>query len=247
MSPLATPLLMMSALRSGRYRLPIAPTSSRTSAIASGRRVRAQVGPQQADHAVLRPARRWLGRSRRALATRAHAARRGTVELLVGQPVEQASRGARDGRAPMSRKTARPASVGWTRTTRRSVSRLAALDEAALLHPVDDAGRARDRDVERVGEPPHRQRAVGLEDVRTWRWTRLSEPRSQVRNAPHALARLPASSRRASSLGDALAARASPVGTFNVTLTIYVTCSCRRQARRASAAARLRRARAGPA
>ena len=39
-----------------------------------------------------------------------------------------------------------------------------ALDEAALLHPADDPGRARDRHVERVGELRHRQRAARLED-----------------------------------------------------------------------------------
>ena len=38
------------------------------------------------------------------------------------------------------------------------------LDEASRLHPVDDAGHARDRDVEGLGEAAHRHRALGLEE-----------------------------------------------------------------------------------
>ena len=51
-----------------------------------------------------------------------------------------------------------------TRTTRRSLVVAAALDEAALLHPVDDAGGARLGHVERLGEAAHRERAVDVED-----------------------------------------------------------------------------------
>ena len=39
-----------------------------------------------------------------------------------------------------------------------------ALDQAALLHAVDDAGRARHRNVERVRQMAHRLRTVRLED-----------------------------------------------------------------------------------
>ena len=92
-------------------------------------------------------------------------ARRGSAfsSSFVSRPSD-ASRGppgaARRGRV----KTARPASVGVDEDDPAVVVVVAALDEAALLHPVDDPGRARDRHVERVGELAHRQRALVLED-----------------------------------------------------------------------------------
>ena len=58
-----------------------------------------------------------------------------------------------------------PAGVIRTRTTRRSSGRAIALDEAALLHPVDEPGGVRERDVEQVGQPAHRHLAVVLEQV----------------------------------------------------------------------------------
>ena len=38
------------------------------------------------------------------------------------------------------------------------------LDQAALLHPGDDARRAGHGDVQLLGEPAHRQRSLDLED-----------------------------------------------------------------------------------
>ena len=68
---------------------------------------------------------------------------------------------------------------------------VAPLDEAALLHPVDDPGRAGDRDVERLGELAHRQRALGLEDrqdVEVDEAERAAEPAAEH---AHPLARVP--------------------------------------------------------
>ena len=175
MSPLATPLLMMSALRSGRYRLPIAWTSSRTRTTTSWPRVRPEVGPEQADHGSAsavgcgRRRARAADVARRQLATRRAAHRPQPDEAGLRARRRSVAPAARASvlaavRASRSRKTASPG-VGRVDEDDPPVRRVvAALDEAALLHPVDDAGRAGDRDVERLGEPAHRQRALGLED-----------------------------------------------------------------------------------
>ena len=175
MSPLATPLLMMSPLRSGRYRLPIAPTSSRPRTSTTIRPRTA--GGRSGSSPIMRRLRGGRSRSpalgRSASALGAPCAR--GLGSPGGRPGGPRARRRSAGRAGLEQALAtllvdvvgrprRPASVGWTRTTRRSSRRRAALDEAALLHPVDDPGRARDRDVERLREPAHRQRPVRLED-----------------------------------------------------------------------------------
>ena len=67
-------------------------------------------------------------------------------------------------RTSMARKMPAPLAVGWTdHDTPVIVPASTALHEAAVLHAADDAGRARDRDAERVGEVAHRQGAAHLE------------------------------------------------------------------------------------
>ena len=245
MSPLATPLLMMSALRSGRYRLPIAPMSSRTRTIASvPSRTAADRSAAGRSSRRLRP---WLrplaagGPRPRARATgpprgrpERRGGRAGTPGARRRRAGRAAGRGAR-GAAPScrGRPRGRPRS-GSTRTTRRSSSSWLALDEAALLHPADDPGRARDRHVERVGELRHRQRAVRLEDrqdVEMDQAERALEPRPE--HAASARCGLhdvisPTSSAMIASRSAGSAGRLSeapnsvcPALIFNDTLTIY--------------------------
>ena len=57
-----------------------------------------------------------------------------------------------------------PVSVGIDQDDAAVLVVVLALDQAALLHPADDPGRARDGDIERVGETRHRQGAAHLED-----------------------------------------------------------------------------------
>ena len=125
--------------------------------------------------------------------------------------------------SPRSRKTA-SAGVGRVDQHDPTVVALASpLDEPALVHPVDDPGRARDRHVERLGELAHRQRAVGLEhrqDVQVDEAERAAQP---GRNAPMRSRGFQAvsSSSKAPVEPAALVGRRS----FNGTLTIYAMCN----------------------
>ena len=131
MSPLTTPLLMMSPWRSGRYRLPIAPMRRRPEGDREVLRVGAEVGPQQADHRVPLLLRRRASAvlDRQLCLTAASRAARTAPEARGGTPGGRRRRAATSSPTRcsrrcsiMSRKTARPVSVGITRTTRRSSS-----------------------------------------------------------------------------------------------------------------------------
>ena len=157
MSPLTTPLLMMSALSSGRNRFAIAWIDSRISTSSERPAVLGQVGAEQVDH-------RWASSS-------------GWVGALAAARSMNRSRALRRARMPRRK----PSSSSSVRSLRRVASFCAsigghadeelvaarreldpdhapvvdiaaALDEAALLHAVHDPGRGRLRDAERLRE-----------------------------------------------------------------------------------------------
>ena len=190
MSPLATPLSMMSALRSGRYRLPSAwmSSSARTDDDRSGVRARGRSGSRPINVSPPRPA--CLGRSRDRTRRSARRPTRKRIELVVGHPAKQgfevlAALGCHlpeDGVAGIGRVDEDDPPIGGV---------VAALDEAALLHPVDDPGRARDRHVEGVGELRHRQRTLRLEDREDVQVDEAQRPAQPMLERPCALARAP--------------------------------------------------------
>ena len=233
MSPLATPLLMMSALRSGRYRLPSAWMSSSARTTTSRYGVRAQVasgrGRSTSRLRVRRPRPSRIGRGASRVGRRGSSRAR---RRSSGRAGVRACCGAR------AAEVAEHGVAGIGRVDEDDppvVGVVAALDEAALLHPIDDP-RQRSRPRRRV-----RRRACDIASgpcasrtVRTCRWTRLSEPRSQCLNAP-ARSRGPhdvSSSRRSSVVLRREVARArrgrrgpAPRHSVNGTLIIYVTCN----------------------
>jgi hypothetical protein len=65
------------------------------------------------------------------------------------------------------------------------------LDQAALLHPIDDPGRARHRHIERLGQLAHRERAVGLEDRENVQVDETQRPTQPLAQRAGAFARVP--------------------------------------------------------
>ena len=127
---------------------------------------------------------------------------------LLGQALEDPAA------APASRGRARPA--GRPGRVRRSTRRRSSIRSTM-------PGRAGDGDVERLGEPRSSTAARASRIVRTWRWTRLSEPRSQARNAPSRSRGVQMVSSSSRSF-DARRGGRLPAWLFNVTLTIYMRC-----------------------
>ncbi len=104
----------------------------------------------------------------------------------------------------------RPRSVMRASTTRRSSDVADALDEAALLHPVDEPGGIRDADPEPVREPAHRQGSMLLQDPED---LEVAEADPAVVHRPGARA-APMARQRGDTLGDlaedVLASRGRP-------------------------------------
>ena len=120
--------------------------------------VRAQVGPEQGDHRVLAEGRTQLGPDA-AQRTQAHEE---AGDLVVGHPRED--RGQSRAALPGEGVEHPAAAFGRVNHHDPPVVRIAAPhDELAVLHPVDDARRTGDRDVEAFRQPAHRQRSR-LED-----------------------------------------------------------------------------------
>jgi hypothetical protein len=68
---------------------------------------------------------------------------------------------------------------------------VAPLDQAALLHPIHDPGRARNRDIERLRETAHRQRSVRLENGENVQVNDAQRPAKPRPERPDAVSRLP--------------------------------------------------------
>ena len=83
-----------------------------------------------------------------------------SVEVARGPSAAARRSGRRSRRA-----SARRPSVTRTSTTRRSSGTRVRSTKPALLDPVDEPGRVRERHVEHLGQPAHRHLAVALERV----------------------------------------------------------------------------------
>jgi hypothetical protein len=71
------------------------------------------------------------------------------------------------------------------------VGAVPAFDQSARVHPVDDPGHARDRDVELLRQLPHRQRAVRLEDGQDVEVDQTEAAALPPSERAHELARVP--------------------------------------------------------
>ena len=158
------------------------------------RRVGPEVGAQEPDHRVfpLVGVGRSFALGHRLGSDPAHRTKpcEEALELGVGHTVEQ--RG--EVLAPLHRKVAedRITRIGRVDEDHPAIVRLVApLDEAALLHAVDDPGRARDRDIQSLGELAHGERAVGLEHGQHMEVDEAERPAQPVPERAGTLTRAP--------------------------------------------------------
>ena len=234
MSPLATPLLMMSPLRSGRYRLPIAWTSSRpedeqragrgtaggrSGAGRSSRRLRGVGGAGAACRRLGDAAASTGAPSHRPEADRGSAparrrsagrgAARGLLAALLADVAED-----RAGR-PRSGGRGRPAGrrSSWRRSTRPRSSIRSTIPVALATETSRASASLR-----------HRQRAVGLEDGQDVEVDEAERAlAASAGTRPSARAGSTTSSRRRARRPRACGRAQPGCMIFNVTLTIYVS------------------------